>query len=145
MDTNSLRGAALALTGVAAYLAAEHLMKGVSTMPPPGMPEGFPAAGVQVYDSEDGDLFAFGHVSADEMTAAVADYIRHIHFAPNAIVDDPLAVLDGGADRVRATIRHGHATYDPHPAGLSEFTAKLFVDQETAGALPITYWPGEFG
>lgn len=113
--------------------------------PPPGLPEGFPAAGLQVYDSEDGDLFAFGHVGPDEMTAAVAEWIRHTQFAADAVVNDPLAILDGGADRVRATIRHGYATYDPRPTGFSEFTAKLFVDPETVGALPITYWPGEFG
>lgn len=114
--------------------------------PPPGLPEGFPAAGLQVYDAaEDDSLFAFGHVSLDQMTAAVAEWIRHIRFAPDAVVDNPLAVLDGGADRVRETIRQGYATYDPRPTGGGAFTAKMFVDQDAEGAVPITHWPGEFG
>ncbi|WP_188186813.1 hypothetical protein [Nonomuraea sp. SYSU D8015] len=109
-------------------------------------PRGFPAAGLNLYDSENDDhLYVLGHVSADQMTAAVAEYIRHIHFAPDAVVDDPLATLAGGAERVRATIRHGYATFDLRRVGFSEFSARLFVDPKTPGAWPITYWPGEFG
>ncbi|MEU7857879.1 hypothetical protein [Nonomuraea sp. NPDC049141] len=113
---------------------------------PPDLPEGFPAHGLQVYDAEEDDyLFTFGHVTPDQMTAAVAEYIRHIHFPPDAVVDDPLATLVGGAERVRATICYGYATYDPRPTGFCSFSADLFVDPTTEGALPITYWPGEFG
>ncbi|WP_219517512.1 hypothetical protein [Nonomuraea ceibae] len=108
-------------------------------------PRGFPAAGLDLYDSEDGDLVALGHVSADRMTAAVAEYIQHTRYAPNAVVDDPLAVLAGGADRVRATVCYGYATFDLNPAGFSEFSAVLFVKPGTKGAWPITYWPGEDG
>jgi hypothetical protein len=100
-------------------------------------PRGFPTAGLDLYDAEEDDnLFVLGHVSADRMTAAVAGWIRHIRFAPDAVVDDPLAILDGGAARVRATIRQGYATFDLRPVGFCEFSARLW---------PITYWPGEFG
>jgi hypothetical protein len=108
-------------------------------------PRGFPAAGLDLYDSEDGELFALGHVSAERMAAAVAAYMRHTQYAPDAVVDDPLAVLDGGADRVRATIRRGYAVFDLRPVGFCEFSAKLFVEPTTTGAWPITYWPGEYG
>lgn len=124
-----------------------HLLavwRGSNALPP--LPEGFPAQGLQLYDAEDDDyLFASGHVSADRMTAAVADWIRHIHFAPNAVVDDPLAALDGGAERVRATIQLGYATFNVSRASVGAFSWRLFVDPETEGARPITYWPGEFG
>ncbi|TDD22332.1 hypothetical protein [Nonomuraea diastatica] len=109
-------------------------------------PKGFPAAGLDLYDSEDHDhLYVLGHVSSERMTAAVAEYIRHIHFPPDAVVNDPLTVLDGGANRVRATIRQGYATFDLRRVGWYEFSARLFVEPGTRGAWPITYWPGEFG
>ncbi|MEV1003365.1 hypothetical protein [Nonomuraea sp. NPDC050202] len=112
----------------------------------PRPPRGFPAAGLDLYDSEDHDhLYVLGHVSPDRMTRAVAEYMRHIHFAPDAVVDDPLAILAGGAARVRATIRQGYATFDLRPVGFCEFSARLFVDPKTPSAWPITYWPGEFG
>ncbi|WP_166427814.1 hypothetical protein, partial [Nonomuraea mesophila] len=100
---------------------------------------------LDLYDSEDDHLYVLGHVSSERMTAAVAEYIRHIHFPPNTLVDNPLSVLDGGADRVRATIRHTYATFDLRRVGFCEFSARLFVQPETKGAWPITYWPGEFG
>jgi len=109
-------------------------------------PRGFPAAGLDLYDSEEDDhLYVLGHVSRARMTAAVAEYMQHIRYAPGAVVDDPLAHLDGGADRVRRSIRHGYATFNVRPVGFSEFSSRLFVDPESKGALPITYWPGEFG
>jgi hypothetical protein len=118
----------------------------VAQAAPPNLPAGFPAQGLQLYDAEDGDnLFTFGHVSPERMTAAVAEYVRHIHYAPDVQVADPLAILKGGAERVRATIQHGYATYDPHPSGFCAFTAQMLVDPGTECALPITYWPGEDG
>ncbi|MDP4501098.1 hypothetical protein [Nonomuraea turcica] len=109
-------------------------------------PKGFPAAGLDLYDSEDDDhLYVLGHVSPERMTKAVAEYMQHIHYAPGTVVDDPLAHLDGGAERVRATICHGYATFDLRPVGFCEFSARLFVEPRTRGAWPITYWPGEFG
>ncbi|MCF6467439.1 hypothetical protein FAF44_03290 [Nonomuraea sp. MG754425] len=117
----------------------------VASATPLRLPPGFPAQGLQLYDSaEDDNLFALGHISADRMTAAVADWIRHIRFAPDAVVDDPLATLDGGAERVRGTIQHLYAIFDIKDVGVCAFSIRL-VAPETEGACPITYWPGEFG
>ncbi|MEV4078913.1 hypothetical protein AB0J43_01300 [Nonomuraea fuscirosea] len=118
----------------------------VADATPLDLPPGFPTQGLQIYDAEwDDSLFTFGHVSPDRMTAAVADWIRHIHYAEDAVVDDPLAMLDGGAERVRATIVHTYVTYDPRPSGVCAFSTRKFVGPGIEGARPITYWPGEDG
>ncbi|WP_327591380.1 hypothetical protein OHA25_60635 (plasmid) [Nonomuraea sp. NBC_00507] len=106
-------------------------------------PQGFESQGLHLYDSEDGaSLFTFGHVSTERMVAAVADYVRGTQFGPGAVVKDPLASLVGGAERVRLSICYGYATYDPAPCGFGEFSAELFVDPCSDGAVPITYWKG---
>lgn len=106
-------------------------------------PDGFPAAGLELYDGEDdSSLFTFGHVDVERMVEAVADYVRHTQFAPDAMVKDPLASLIGGVGRVRSTITHGYALWDPRPIGCGDFSAKLLVAPSTPHAWPITYWEG---
>ncbi|MEW1842656.1 hypothetical protein AB0392_32330 [Nonomuraea angiospora] len=133
-------------TGVVAEAERLATASVVAEAAPPNLPPGFPTQGLQLYDAAEEDyLFTFGHVSPERMTAAVSDWIRHIHYAEEAVVEDPLAILAGGGERVRATIQHTYATYDPRPSGVCAFSARKFVDPDTEGAVPITYWPGEDG